>query len=104
MSARKFDVPAVTSPLREQKVKYRPPHGTDWEELDLDTATDMTADRVLASRDKGLQWEVDGLRTRRTRGFASLGGATLDNEENDPDEEALHRPLRAQDAETTATS
>jgi formate dehydrogenase major subunit len=25
---------------------------------------------------------VNGVRTRRTLGFASLGGATLDNEEN----------------------
>src|SRR6188768_1598009 len=31
----------VTSPLRETKVKYRRPHGTEWEDLDLDTAMDM---------------------------------------------------------------
>jgi formate dehydrogenase major subunit len=37
---------------------------------------------VLASRDKGWQEEFEGHRTRRTMGFASLGGATLDNEEN----------------------
>jgi len=43
---------------------------------------DMIADRVLASREKGWLWDVDGVRTRRTLGFASLGGATLDNEEN----------------------
>ena len=43
---------------------------------------DMIADRVLAARRKGWQWEVGGQRTRRTLGFASLGGATLDNEEN----------------------
>jgi formate dehydrogenase major subunit len=43
---------------------------------------DMIADRVIASRRKGWQWEVDGKRTRRTLGLASLGGATLDNEEN----------------------
>ena len=34
------------------------------------------------ARRKGWQWDVDGQRTRRTLGFASLGGATLDNEEN----------------------
>ena len=39
-------------------------------------------DRVIASRRHGWQWEQDGKRTRRTLGFASLGGATLDNEEN----------------------
>jgi formate dehydrogenase major subunit len=72
----------VTSPRRVSKVRYRRPHGTEWEDLDLDTAMDMIADRVLASRDKGWQWEHEGNRVRRTMGFASLGGATLDNEEN----------------------
>jgi formate dehydrogenase major subunit len=72
----------VTSPSRVDKVLYRRPHGTEWEQLDLDTAMDMIADRVLAARRAGWQWDVDGVRTRRTMGFASLGGATLDNEEN----------------------
>jgi formate dehydrogenase major subunit len=72
----------TTGEAREYRVRYRRPHGTDWEDLDLDTAMDMIADRVIASREQGWQWEVDGLRTRRTLGFASLGGATLDNEEN----------------------
>jgi formate dehydrogenase major subunit len=70
-------------PAREYKVKYRPPHGTEWEELDLDTAMDMIADRLIAARDAG--WEdvdEDGHRLHRTLGFAHLGGATLDNEEN----------------------
>src|SRR5919202_919406 len=31
----------VNSPVRETKVKYRRPHGTQWEELDLDTAMNM---------------------------------------------------------------
>jgi formate dehydrogenase major subunit len=72
----------VTSPSRVDTVLYRRRHATDWEELDLDTAMDMIADRVLAARRAGWQWDVDGVRTRRTMGFASLGGATLDNEEN----------------------
>ena len=46
------------------------------------TRTSAIADRVIASRERGWQWDVDGVRTRRTLGFASLGGATLDNEEN----------------------
>jgi formate dehydrogenase major subunit len=71
-----------TGGAREYKVKYRRPFGTEFEDLDLDTAMDMIADRVLASRRHGWQWEVDGNRTRRTLGFAGLGGATLDNEEN----------------------
>ena len=72
----------TTGGSRQYQVKYRRPFGSDWEDLDLDTAMDMIADRVLAARRQGWQWEVDGGRTRRTLGFASLGGATLDNEEN----------------------
>jgi formate dehydrogenase major subunit len=72
----------VTSPSREHKVRYRRPHATDWEDLDLDVAMDMIADRVIASRNEFWEWESEGKRTRRTQGLASLGGATLDNEEN----------------------
>jgi formate dehydrogenase major subunit len=73
----------VTAPTRETKVKYRRPYGTAWEELDLDTAMDMVADRVIAARDAGWQeHDAEGRRLNRTLGFAHLGGATLDNEEN----------------------
>jgi len=71
------------SPIREYKVKYRRPYGTAWEELDLETAMDMIADRVIATREQ--TWEAkseDGKPLNRTLGIASLGGATLDNEEN----------------------
>jgi formate dehydrogenase major subunit len=72
----------TTGSARQYQVLYRRPHGTDWESLDLDTAMDMIAERVIKSRKDGWQWEQGGHRTRRTMGFASLGGATLDNEEN----------------------
>jgi formate dehydrogenase major subunit len=72
----------TTGSSRLHKALYRRPHGTEWEEIDLATAMDMIADRVIKSRREGWQWEVEGKRTRRTLGFASLGGATLDNEEN----------------------
>ena len=72
----------TTGDARQYQVLYRRPHGSDWEKLDLDQAMDMIADRVLSARRKGWQWEAGGERTRRTLGFASLGGATLDNEEN----------------------
>jgi formate dehydrogenase major subunit len=72
----------VTGPGRLTHVLYRRPHGSEWEQLDLPTAMDMIADRVIATRRKGWQDEVDGKKVNRTMGFASLGGATLDNEEN----------------------
>ena len=72
----------VTSPTRVTTVKYRRPFATDWEDLDLDTAMEMIADRVLEARRKGWQEQDGGKRVNRTMGIASLGGATLDNEEN----------------------
>ncbi len=72
----------VTGPARKYKVLHRKPYGDDWEELDLDTAMHMIADRVIESRRRGWQWDYEGKRVRRTLGFAHLGGATLDNEEN----------------------
>lgn len=73
----------VTSPLRPLKVRYRRPYATQWEDLDLDVAMDMIADRVVETRARTWQ-DVDdrGHPLRRTLGIASLGGATLDNEEN----------------------
>src|SRR6476646_991430 len=72
----------VNNPRRQTRVRYRRPGGAEWEDLDLDTAMDMLADRFIASRRAGWQ-DVDrqGRRLRRTMGIASLGGATLDNEE-----------------------
>ncbi|MCW2501746.1 MAG: dehydrogenase [Actinomycetia bacterium] len=73
----------VTSPLRQTTVKYRRPYGTEWEDLELGTAMEMIADRVLATRSATWQDADDkGRPLRRTMGIASLGGATLDNEEN----------------------
>jgi formate dehydrogenase major subunit len=73
----------VTGPGREYKIKYRAPHGTEWEELSLERAMDMIADRVIDARRRTWQDTDDqGRPVRRTMGIASLGGATLDNEEN----------------------
>jgi formate dehydrogenase major subunit len=71
------------SPLREYKVKYRRPYGTRWEELSLDEAMEMIADRVIETRKA--TWETtteSGSPANRTLGIGNLGGATLDNEEN----------------------
>ncbi len=72
----------TTGSSRVHQVLYRAPHATDWQALDLDTAMDMIADRVVESRRAYWQDEVEGKRVNRTMGFATLGGATLDNEEN----------------------
>ena len=73
----------VTGPQRERRVLYRAPFATEWTTLDLDAAMDMVADRVLEARTKGWQGtDAEGNTLRRTLGIASLGGATLDNEEN----------------------
>jgi len=73
----------VTSPSRVTTVRYRRPFATEWEDLDLDTAVDMIADRVIDARRRGWQdTDDEGRVLRRTLGFSSLGGATLDNEEN----------------------
>ena len=73
----------VTGPHRQTKVKYRAPYATEWTEISLETAMDMVTDRVLDARRKGWQdTDEQGRLLRRTTGFASLGGATLDNEEN----------------------
>ncbi len=72
----------ITHPGRAIKVLYRKPFATSWETLPLATAMDMIADRVIKTRRDGWQETFEGKPVRRTMGIASLGGATLDNEEN----------------------
>ncbi len=73
----------VNSPMRETRVKYRRPGAEEWEYLSLDQATEMIADRVLATRESTWEEETDdGEPLKRTLGMHFLGGATLDSEEN----------------------
>jgi formate dehydrogenase major subunit len=75
----------TTGSAREHQVLYRRPGGSTWERLSLDTAMDMIADRVIDTRRRTWEWTAEGsggAAVRRTLGIASLGGATLDNEEN----------------------
>jgi formate dehydrogenase major subunit len=73
----------VQQPGRLTKVRHRRPGGTEWEEIGLEQAMDMIAERLIAAREAGWQHtERHGWRVDRTLGFAHLGGATLDNEEN----------------------
>jgi formate dehydrogenase major subunit len=63
-------------------VKYRRPYGTEWEELPLDQAMDMIADRLWDSRESSFVESKEGEAVMNTTRVAHLGGATLDNEEN----------------------
>src|SRR5947208_4451773 len=63
----------VTSPLREFKVKYRRPYGTRWEELPLEQALDMIADRILETRAATWQDETErGTPANRTLAIGNL--------------------------------
>jgi formate dehydrogenase major subunit len=72
----------LTHAAREMKVKYRAPYAADWEEIALDAAMDMVADRVWTTRARGFTASRDGLPLMQCTNIAHLGGATLDNEEN----------------------
>jgi formate dehydrogenase major subunit len=63
-------------------VKYRRPFSQKWENLDLETAMDMIADRVWETREGSFVEKQDGQTLMQTKSMAHLGGATLDNEEN----------------------
>jgi formate dehydrogenase major subunit len=72
----------LTHSARLDTVRYRRPGSTTWETLDLETAMDMIADRVWATRERTFVEERDGRTVMHTTAIAHIGGATLDNEEN----------------------
>lgn len=74
----------LVNPARVTTVKYRAPYSDRWEEKPLDWAMERIAQRMKETRDATYQ-EKDpetGKLLHRCMGIASLGGATLDNEEN----------------------
>jgi formate dehydrogenase major subunit len=72
----------LTHPDRLTKVRYRRPHSTSWEDLDLETAMDMIADRLWESRERTFVEQRDGRTLMQTTAIGHIGGATLDIEEN----------------------
>jgi formate dehydrogenase major subunit len=73
----------VTGSQRLHHVLYRRPYATAWEQIPLEQAMNMVAERVRNTRDRHWQQVTgDGQEVRRTMSMAHLGGATLDNEEN----------------------
>jgi formate dehydrogenase major subunit len=71
-----------THPQRLKRVKYRAPYANEWQEIDLEHAMDMVADRLWDSRERTFQEKRDGQTLMQTTAIAHLGGATLDIEEN----------------------
>lgn len=73
----------VNSPGRQTRILHRAPRSREWQPLDRDEAIDRIARRFVESRRNGWQdRDEHGRPLRRTMAIASLGGATLDNEEN----------------------
>ncbi len=73
----------LLSPERINKVLYRAPHATEWEVKPLDWAMERIAQLTKRTRDETFVEKLpDGKIVNHTLGIASLGGATLDNEEN----------------------
>ena len=71
-----------THAARLTRMKYRRPYCREWEEIELETAMNMVADRVWAARERSFQERRNGEPLMQTTAIAHLGGATLDNEEN----------------------
>jgi formate dehydrogenase major subunit len=70
------------NPRRLQKVKYRAPGATQWEEKSWEWALEEIARRIRATRDKYfIEADSEGRTVNRLEAIASLGGAALDNEE-----------------------
>lgn len=74
-------IQVVNNSRRLQKVLYRKPNGTAWEEKSWDWALERIAARVKETRDKTFKTTVDGRVVNRTEAIACLGGSALDNEE-----------------------
>lgn len=73
----------LTHSRRETKMKYRAPRATEWQEIPLEQAMDMVADRVWESRKRTFVHKTkEGNVVNHTTAICHLGGATLDNEEN----------------------
>ncbi len=71
------------NPHRVKNVMYRAPYATDWEKNPWNGRWSGSRRSVYDARERG--WSADRRRARTlnaVRNFGTLGGATLDNEEN----------------------
>ena len=68
---------------RVRHVLYRAPYSDHWETRTIEWALDQIAQRVKATRDADFTTrDEQGRLLNSVRGIGSLGGATIDNEEN----------------------
>jgi formate dehydrogenase major subunit len=73
----------TVNPSRLTRVLYRAPYSDHWEEKSLDWAMEQIAQRVKQTRDATFVERLpDGREVNHTLAITSLGGATLDVEEN----------------------
>jgi formate dehydrogenase major subunit len=71
------------NPNRVTSVLYRAPYSTRWERRTLDWAMERVAQLIRTTRDAGFVERTEsGELVNHCLSVASLGGATLDNEEN----------------------
>jgi formate dehydrogenase major subunit len=71
-----------TNPHRIKKVMYRAPYSDRWESRSLEWAMDRIAQLTMEAREDGFVEELDGVKVNHVTNIFSLGGATMDNEEN----------------------
>jgi len=73
----------AVNPHRQTHVLHRKPFATEWERVPLDLALTRVAELVKQARDEGFVHKNDaGLLVNHVTNIGTLGGATLDNEEN----------------------
>ena len=72
----------AVNPHRIRHVMYRAPYSDKWEQKPLDWAMERIAQRTKETREKGFIEERDGTKLNHLTNMMSLGGATMDNEEN----------------------
>lgn len=72
----------TVNPLRWTTVKHRASGSDHWEDMTLDDAMNRIAQLVKQTRDQSFVVQQNGRKVYNTKAIASLGGATLDNEEN----------------------
>ena len=71
-----------TNPHRVKNVMYRAPYSDRWESRSLAWAMDRIAHLTMEAREEGFVEELDGVQVNHVTNIFSLGGATMDIEEN----------------------